>query len=92
MKTVLYNLLCSQPQGETKFHGGGEYAKTISVVKDLRGVVEENALRTKRLDEYINEVGLKNSSVEAKKQITNTHVQISNNTILRIIKKKKMSL
>ena len=51
--------------------------------------VEKNALRTKRLDEYINEIGLKNSSVEAKKQITNSHVQISNNTILRIIKKKK---
>ena len=52
--------------------------------------VEKNALRTKRLDEYINEVGLKNSSIEAKKQITNSHVQISNNTILRIIKKKKI--
>ena len=52
--------------------------------------VEENALRTKRLDEYINEVGLKNSSVEAKKQITSSHVEISNNTILRIIKKKKI--
>ena len=51
--------------------------------------VEKNALRTKRLDEYIKEIGLKNSSVEAKKQITNSHVQISNNTILRIIKKKK---
>ena len=51
--------------------------------------VEENALRTKRLDEYISEVGLKNSSVETKKQITNSHVKISNNTILRIIKKKE---
>ena len=51
--------------------------------------VEKNALRTKRLDEYINEIGLKNSSIEAKKQLTNSHIQISNNTILRIIKKKK---
>ena len=51
--------------------------------------VEENALRTKRLDEYINEVGLKNSSIEARNQITSSHVKISNNTILRIIKKKK---
>ena len=51
--------------------------------------VEKNALRTKRLDEYINEIGLKNSSIEARNQITNSHVKISNNTILRIIKKKK---
>ena len=51
--------------------------------------VEKNALRTKRLDEYINDIGLKNSSIEARKQITNSHVQISNNTILRIIKKNR---
>ena len=51
--------------------------------------VEKNALRTKRLDEYIKEVGLKNSSIEARNQITNSHVEISNNTILRIIKKTK---
>ncbi len=51
--------------------------------------VEKNALRTKRLDEYINKIGLKNSSLEAKKQINDSHVNISNNTILRILKKKK---
>ena len=51
--------------------------------------VEKNALRTKRLDEYIKEVGLKNSSIEARNQITNSHVEISNNTILRILKKRK---
>ena len=53
--------------------------------------VEKNALRTKRLDDYIKEVGLKNSSIEAKNQITNSHVEISNNTILRILKKTKKS-
>ena len=51
--------------------------------------VEKNTLRTKRLDEYIKEVGLKNSSVEAKNQIANSYVEISNNTILRILKKTK---
>lgn len=50
--------------------------------------VEKNAIRTKRLDEYINNVGLKTSSIEAEKQIKSTHVDVSNNTILRIIKKK----
>lgn len=53
--------------------------------------VEKNALRTKRLDEYIKDVGLKNSSIEARNQITNSHVEISNNTILRILKKTKKS-
>jgi transposase len=51
--------------------------------------VEKNAIRTKRLDEYINNVGLKTSSIEAEKQIKSTHVDVSNNTILRIIKKNK---
>ena len=51
--------------------------------------VEENALRTKRLDEYINKIGLKNSSLETKRQLNDSHVNISNNTILRILKKKK---
>lgn len=50
--------------------------------------VEKNAIRTKRLDNYINHIGLKTSSIEAEKQIKDTHVDISNNTILRIIKKK----
>lgn len=51
--------------------------------------VERNAIRTKRLDNYINNIGLKTSSVEAEKQIKETHVNISNNTILRIIKKNR---
>jgi len=29
MKTILFDLLLSQPSGTTKFHGGGEYIKTI---------------------------------------------------------------
>ena len=51
--------------------------------------VERNAIRTRRLDDYINHIGLKTSSIEAEKQIKETHVNISNNTILRIIKKNK---
>ena len=43
------------------------------------------------LDEYIKKVGLKNSSIKARNQITNSHVEISNNTILRILKKTKKS-
>lgn len=48
-----------------------------------------NSLRTKRLDDYIYQVGMKNSSLDAQKQISGSHVSVSNNTILRIIKKSK---
>ena len=51
--------------------------------------VDKNAIRTIRLDEYIKNIGLKTSSLEAEKQIIDSHVKISNNTILRIIKKNK---
>ena len=44
-----------------------------------------NSIRTKRLDDYINRVGMKNSSLEAEKQISVSHVSVSSNTILRII-------
>ena len=47
----------------------------------------ERSKRTNRLDEYIREIGLKNSSVEAAKLIRKTHVDISWKTILRLIKK-----
>lgn len=53
---------------------------------------EYNSLRTKRLDEYIYQVGLKNSSLDAKAQISSSHVKVSNNTILRVIKKKNYLL
>jgi transposase len=47
----------------------------------------ERAKRTSRLDEYIMEIGMKNSSVEAAKIIQKTHADISNQTVLRVIKK-----
>lgn len=53
------------------------------------GFAGRNSLRTQRLDEYIYKVGLKNSSVDARAQLSDSHVSISNNTILRIIKKNK---
>lgn len=47
----------------------------------------ERSKRTYRLDEYIREIGLSNSSVEAEKIIRRTHADISWKTILRVIKK-----
>ena len=48
-----------------------------------------NSLRTKRLDDYIFQVGMKSSSLEAEGQVSSSHVPVSNNTILRIVKKKR---
>lgn len=60
--------------------------KTFAYPIDFAG---RNSLRTERLNEYIYRVGLKNSSVDARVQLSDSHVSISNNTILRIIKKKQ---
>ena len=29
MNVIVFDLLCSQPVGKVKFHGGGEYTKTV---------------------------------------------------------------
>jgi transposase len=71
-----------------KYFCNNEKCKHTTFAETLE-FVEKNAIRTKRLDEYINHVGLKTSSIEAEKQIKETHVDVSNNTILRIIKKNK---
>ncbi len=48
---------------------------------------DKNSLRTNRLDDYIYQIGMKSSSLDAQKQISGSHVSVSNNTILRMIKK-----
>ena len=50
---------------------------------------DKNSLRTNRLDDYIYQIGMKSSSFDAEKQISGSHVSVSNNTVLRIIKKKQ---
>ena len=48
---------------------------------------QERSKRTRRLDDYIREIGLKNSSVDAAEILRKTHADISNKTVLRVIKK-----
>lgn len=62
--------------------------KTFAYAFDF---IETNSIRTKRLNEYICQVALKNSSIDAKNQISSSHVPVSTNTVLRILKKKKTS-
>jgi transposase len=58
--------------------------KTFAEPLDFVG---QNEIRTERLNKYIRDIGIRNSSMEAERQIKNSHVNISNNTILRILKK-----
>lgn len=53
------------------------------------GFAGKNSLRTERLDEYIYRIGLKNSSLDVGDQLSGSHISISNNTNLRVIKKSK---
>lgn len=53
---VLFDMLSAQPNGATKYHGGGEYIKTIFSELVLRGFSKDITLyfdREKYLDEWI---------------------------------------
>ncbi len=50
--------------------------------------VEDKAVRTKRLDDYIINIGLRDNSMDAVRTLKETGINVSNKTVLRIIKKK----
>lgn len=51
--------------------------------------VEPKAVRTNRLIEYINNVGLRDNSMDAVKTLKEAGIKVSSNTVLRIVKKNK---
>lgn len=51
--------------------------------------VKEKAVRTKRLDEYIERIGVRNSSMDTVRDLKDNFINVSLNTVLRIIHKKK---
>lgn len=51
--------------------------------------VEEKAVRTNRLTEYINKIGLRNSSMDTVRDLKDNFINVSVNTVLRILKKEK---
>lgn len=51
--------------------------------------VKEKAVRTKRLDEYIEKIGVRNSSMDTVRDLKDNFINVSLNTVLRIIHKKK---
>ena len=50
--------------------------------------VKEKAVRTKRLDQYIEKIGLRNSSMDTVRDLKDNSINVSVNTVLRIIQKK----
>ena len=46
-------------------------------------------MRTNRLNEHINKIGLRDNSMDAVRTLKDSGIKISSNTVLRIIKKNK---
>ncbi|SFR71125.1 hypothetical protein SAMN05661086_01192 [Anaeromicropila populeti] len=63
--------------------------KTFAYAFDF---IETNSIHTKRLNDYIYQLALKNSSINAKNQISFSHVPVSANTVLRILKKENIKI
>lgn len=51
--------------------------------------VEPKAVRTNRLDKYINNIGLRDNSMDAVRTLKESGINVSSNTVLRIVKKKQ---
>lgn len=51
--------------------------------------VEEKSVKTNRLEEYINNIGLRDNSMDAVKTLVEAGINISSSTVLRIVKKNK---
>lgn len=51
--------------------------------------VDSKAVRTKRLDDYINKMGLRDNSMDAVRNLKDAGITVSSNTVLRIVKKNK---
>jgi len=49
--------------------------------------VTPKAVRTKRLDKYINKIGLRDNSMDTVRNLKDAGIIVSSNTVLRIIKK-----
>ena len=51
--------------------------------------VENKSVKTKRLINYINNIGLRDNSMDAVRSLSETGISVSSSTVLRIIKKNK---
>lgn len=75
LKLLCNKYFCLNPKCEHKTFG------------ERFSFVEEKAVRTKRLTEYINKIGLRNSSMDTVRDLRDNFINVSVNTVLRILKK-----
>lgn len=57
MKLIIFDLLCAQPVGKMKFHGGGEYTKTVfkQLISELNMSADVQVQACYNEDEYMDE-------------------------------------
>lgn len=53
--------------------------------------VSPKAVRTKRLDDYINKMGLRDNSMDTVRNLKDIGITVSSNTVLRIVKKNEIN-
>lgn len=77
LKILCHKYFCRNPKCEHKTFG------------ERFSFVEEKAVRTNRLTEYINKIGLRNSSMDTVRDLKDNFINVSVNTVLRILKKEQ---
>ncbi len=74
---VVRKFFCSNPDCEYKTFG------------EKLNFIEPKSVKTNRLIEYINHIGLRDSSMDAVRTLGESGIKISSSTVLRIVKKKQ---
>ena len=77
LRLLVHKYFCDNPNCKHK-----TFAERFSFV-------EESAVRTNRLTEYIEKIAIRNSSMDTVRDLKDNSINTSVNTVLRIIKKKK---
>lgn len=77
LELVVRKFFCNNPECKHKTFG------------ERFNFVESKAVRTKRLDDYINKMGLRDNSMDTVRNLKDAGVVVSSNTVLRIVKKKQ---
>ncbi len=77
LKLIVRKFFCNNPNCNHKTFG------------ERYSFVEPKAVKTNRLSEYINKIGLRSSSMDTVRDLKEAGIKISSNTVLRIIKKNK---
>ena len=74
---IVRKFFCSNPNCDHKTFG------------EKLNFVESKSVKTNRLIDYINKIGLRDNSMDAVKTLGESGIKISSSTVLRIVKKKQ---